>query len=240
MVLQIKKHRLNFQKVYNEGVKTQQIFEEIKKQIDFRKDEGRPFVIGINGVDTSGKTEFTIGLNNFLIKNKYETQIIHIDDFHNPKAIRYSGNNQAESYYHKSFNITTLIENLLLPIQQKRTFMAKLQLLSLESDKYDIEKEYRFTERTIVLLEGVFIYRKELKDFIDYKIFIHIPIGEVKKRAMVRDMPKQGNEVMKKYDKKYIPAQEKYLQEYPPETVADLIIDNTDWRFPKIKFVRQF
>jgi hypothetical protein len=32
-----------------------------------------------------------------------------------------------------------------------------------------------------------------------------------------------------------VPAQLKYLKEYPPSKAADIVIDNANWEYPTIK-----
>lgn len=211
------------------------VFEKIVTEIKKRKRKNKAFVVGVNGIDTSGKTKFTEALGKFLLSKRYKIQVINLDDFHNPKKIRYSGENQAENYYNKSFDIQTIVNKLLIPIQQKSKFNIKLDTLNLTTDKYETKKSYAFNEDTIVIFEGVFLFRKELSPFIDYKIFIEIPFEESKNRAKVRDVPLNGEEVLKKYDEKYLPAQKRYLQEFPTSKIADIIIDNTNWEYPKIK-----
>jgi phosphoglycolate phosphatase-like HAD superfamily hydrolase/uridine kinase len=210
------------------------IFEKILGEIERKKDKERPFVIGVNGIDGSGKTEFAEALEKFLINRNYLTQAIHLDDFHNPKAIRYAGRDQADNYYNKSFNINLIVENLLKPLRQKETSSVHMTLLDWPTDKQDAEREFSFNPETIVIFEGVFLFRKELAKYIDYKVFLDITFEESKKRAKGRD-PKT---VIKKYDEKYLPAQAKYLKEYPPEKMADMIIDNNDWEYPRIKYTR--
>jgi uridine kinase len=106
-----------------------------------------------------------------------------------------------------------------------------LKLLDLQSNKYSVTRRYSFNRHTIVLFEGVFLFRKELAPYIDYKVFLEIPFEESKKRAALRD----SEETNKKYELKYLPAQRKYLREYPPPKLADMIIDNTNWEFPAIR-----
>ncbi len=211
------------------------IFENILIKIKKRKRKDKSFVIGINGIDTSGKTKFAEAFGKFLLSKKYKIQIINLDDFHNPKKIRYSGENQAENYYNKSFNIQTIVNKLLIPIHQKNKFDIVLDVLNLQTDTYEIKKIYTFDKDTIVIFEGVFLFRKELASFIDYKIFIEIPLEESKNRARLRDVPLYGEEVLKKYDDKYLPAQKRYIQEILPSQIADMVIDNINWEFPKIK-----
>ncbi len=210
------------------------IFERILVEIKKRKQKNRAFVVGINGIDTSGKTIFAKYLQKFLIEKNFKIQVINLDDFHNPKEMRYSGENQADNYYNKSFNIKTIVEQLLIPVHQNKEHKIKLTLLDLHSNKYEVEKDFSFDSDTIVVFEGVFLFRKELLPYIDFKIFIEIPLEESKNRAKERDVPIYGVEVLKKYDEKYIPAQKKYLEECPPSKVADIIIDNTNLEFPKI------
>jgi len=214
------------------------VFEKILEEIKQRKQEDRAFVIGINGIDVSGKTKFAESLEKFLMSSGHKTQAISLDDFHNPKQFRYSGDDQAENYYNKSFDIATIVGKLLIPIHQKSGFTARLTLLDLLTDRYETEREFSFDQHTIVLFEGVFLFRQELSPYIDYKVFIEVPFEEIKSRARVRDVPIYGDEVLKKYDEKYLPAQEKYLEEFPPSRIADMIIDNSDWEYPRVKYSR--
>jgi HAD superfamily hydrolase (TIGR01549 family) len=210
------------------------IFERALKEIEVKKQKDKAFVIGVNGIDGAGKTEFAASLVTFLKTKGFQTQLINLDDFHNPKAIRYAGKDQADNYYNKSFNIDLVIDKLLLPIKKKIPVSLKLKTLNLTTDKYENEREYIIDANTIVIFEGVFLFRKELTPYIDSKVFLDIPFEESKKRAKLRDL----HDSLNKYDIKYLPAQERYLREYPATKVANIIIDNTNWEYPRIKYVR--
>jgi phosphoglycolate phosphatase-like HAD superfamily hydrolase/uridine kinase len=210
----------------------QRILDEVKK----RKREDRAFVIGITGIDTSGKTKFSEALVRFIASKGYDAQLVRLDDFHNPREIRYAGNNQAENYYQRSFDITTIVQKLLLPIRTNKEFSTKLTLLNLLSNKYEVEKEYFVTKDTIVIFEGVFLFRKELSTYLGYKIFLEIDFDESKRRAKPRDVHLYGEEILERYDIKYLPAQRKYLEEYPPLQTAEMIINNHNWEYPIIQY----
>jgi uridine kinase len=206
------------------------IFEYILRQVHKRKKEKRPFVVGITGVDCSGKSSFTNAFEDFLRSRKIETQIIGIDDFHNPKAWRYSGKNQTDNYFNRSFDLSTVIDKLLVSIRAGKSFTIALPRLNPDTDEYDSAKKYRFSENTVVLFEGVFLFRKELSPYIDYKIFLDISFEECKRRAILRD----SRATLLKYDEKYIPGQRYYMGLYPPDRTADLVIDNSDFSHPRI------
>jgi HAD superfamily hydrolase (TIGR01549 family) len=207
------------------------IFEKISKEINEKKQKDKAFVIGINGIDGAGKTKFAESLETYLNAQGHPTQLIHLDDFHNPKAIRYAGVDQADNYYNRSFNIDLIIDKLLSLIKKKRPLSLKLKTLDLQTDNYTNERNYIIEPNTIVLFEGVFLFRKELAPYIDLKVFLDIPFEESKRRAIVRDSEAD----VKKYDAKYLTAQLKYLTEYPPVKVADIVIDNANWDYPVIK-----
>ena len=208
---------------------------EIVRLAKKRKQKDKAYVIGVNGIDGSGKTKFAESLETYLKAEGHQTQMIHLDDFHNPKAIRYAGKEQADNFYNKSFNINPIVEKLLSPIEEKKQVLTTLKLLDLNTDKYEIDKTYNVDQNIIVIFEGVFLFREELAPYIDYKVFLDIPFEESKKRAIIRDS--EADE--KKYDDKYLPAQKKYLEKFPPIKAADIIIDNTDWEYPKIKTISQ-
>ena len=214
------------------------IFRKLLEAVGERKRPDRAYVIGINGIDTSGKTLFTEALARFLVMNGQDVQVINLDDFHNPRRIRNSGEDPLESYYHRGFDIGTLVDSLLVPLGQKDGYSVSLTLLDLRTDRYEKEKTFSFTGNTIVLLEGVYLFRKELAGYIDYKLFLDIPFEESRIRAAERDVPLYGDEILSKYDEKYLPVQSRYLEEYSPWHIADMVIDNTHWEYPVITRIR--
>src|SRR5215470_1690442 len=83
------------------------IYEEILAEID-RHPRERPFTIGINGIDGSGKTMFADALARLLLAQGRSVQVLHIDDFHNSKSVRYRGTDQGENYYYRSIDFERL------------------------------------------------------------------------------------------------------------------------------------
>jgi phosphoglycolate phosphatase len=206
------------------------IFDKILAKTRENKQKDKAYVIGINGIDGSGKTTFAAALETYIKTKGLPTQVIHLDDFHFPKAIRHAGKNQVDNYYSRSFNLDLIID-MLSPIQKKQPVGLKLKTLDLVTDKFTNEREYNIKPDTIVILEGVFLFRKELAPYVDLKVFLDIPFEESKRRAVIRD----PQEIVEKYDAKYLPAQVKYLREHPPDKVADIIIENTNWDYPVVQ-----
>ncbi|MCK5490545.1 MAG: hypothetical protein KAI67_01755 [Candidatus Pacebacteria bacterium] len=207
------------------------IYDDILNEIDKRKDENRAFILGINGIDGSGKTEFSLSFEKYLLSKKRKIQIIHIDDFCNPKSIRYAGDDLIYNCFHKTFDINLVVRSLLIPIQRNKELNIELTLLNTTTDKYDVKRKFIINKNTIIIFEGVYVFRDEFISYLDYKIFLDISIKECRKRIEKRD----GEETVEKLNNKYLPAQSKYIEEVSPSEVADLVIDNSNWNLPKIR-----
>lgn len=202
------------------------IFELIENNITSQEHESA-YVIGINGVDTSGKTKFAAGLNSYLIDRGYKTALIHMDDFHNQLSVRSKGSNEIDSYINNAFNLGLIEKELLNQIKNGLLIDKELLLLDLDSDKFTNKKHYKIDNDTVVILEGVLLYREPIERYIDYKVFLDISFEEVLKRAKLRDVPRYGVEFLERYKNKYIPIQQKYIDTYMPKQKSNIIIDNS-------------
>ncbi|MFH1701716.1 MAG: hypothetical protein ABIE07_14160 [Candidatus Zixiibacteriota bacterium] len=188
----------------------------------------RAVIIGVNGIDASGKTKFAVSLSEYLSKTGHHTQLIHLDDFHNQKSIRHQGINEIDAYINNAFNSDLLINELLKPIRDKNAVDKKLTLLDLESDEYNVVKRFNIQKDTLVIVEGVLLFRPPLNDYFDYRIFLDISFDKMLKRASKRDIPRLGQSFMERYHTKYIPIQKWYLEKFEPAKISDLLIDNND------------
>lgn len=186
----------------------------------------KPAVVGINGVDTSGKTVFAQGLERFLKSQGVPVQTVHLDDFHNPREIR-GRDRSPEGYLKYAFDLDALAELLSCGKSSPKTMTRTL--LNLDQDTYTNEKTFCFTRDTVILVEGVMLFRPPLRQLLDYKVFLQIPFEEVLKRAAKRDVPKYGEAFLEQYRQRYIPAQKLYLDEFLPVQQEQLVVDNTDF-----------
>ena len=116
-------------------------------------------IIGINGIDTSGKTVFTENFSRYLSDIGYKCAVIHIDDFHNPLELRRSGADELDAYYHNAFDYDKLIAEVLRPYKENGRIDRDVLCLNLDTDQYELTRHYVLDENTVVLLEGVLLFR---------------------------------------------------------------------------------
>lgn len=204
-----------FTQIYNEAVRR----------------EG-PKIIGVNGVDTSGKTTFSVHLARFFESCGHQVLLIHMDDFHNRREIR-TRDPSPTGYLENAFDVE-LLANLLRSISQGDTDRT-LRLLDIDADEFTNVKRYATDINTITIVEGVLLYRPPIDQFFSYRIFLEIGFEEVLRRAAARDVPKYGEGILDGYRNRYIPAQKMYLDVYAPKARCDMVIDNHDWRNPFIR-----
>lgn len=197
-----------------------------------RPPEG-PMVVGITGMDASGKSTMATLLAEELKRSGLSVEIVRVDDFHQARADRHPSEiPEPEQYFEHGFDFERLRNEVLKPIRDEGTLEASLICLDLLEDTWTVERKYSVSSDTVVLLEGVFLFRPDIAHFLDLIIFLDVDETTVLDRVRQRDISVHGVEIMKKYESKYLPAQRAYLGEYPPERNADVIIDVNDWENP--------
>ena len=196
---------------------------------DDLKHLSRPCIAGINGVDTSGKSFFAEELRRFLVFQGFDVLLLHLDDFHNPRSIR-NQDESPEGYLRYAFDrnkLQALLSEIAAgPVDRTET------VLDLDADSFTKDIHVKTTSDTIVLVEGVLLYRPPLQDVFDYRIFLDVTFDEVLRRARQRDVPKYGEAFLDRYIRRYIPAQKLYLDTFRPRERCDLLIDNNDYNRP--------
>jgi len=193
-----------------------------------------PTVLGVNGVDASGKTSFAIGLGAYFQRKGIPTTVIHLDDFHNPRSMR-SIDDSPEGYIKYAFNLSQM-HSLILKLKNGPV-KTTVCLLDLDSDAYVNNKLFEADRNTVIIVEGVLLYRPPLNALFDYRIFLDVTFEETLRRARGRDVPKYGEAFLQRYIERYIPAQKIYLSVYSPKEISQLVIDNNDYSKPFIKGV---
>ena len=87
-----------------------------------------------------------------------------------------------------------------------------------------------------MLIEGVFLFKQEIMPYLDYKIYLDVSFETILERVKLRDKLVLGSEeeIIKKYQEKYIPGQKLYFKECNPKIHSDIVINNNYYSNPKI------
>ena len=197
-----------------------------------------PVLIGIDGVDASGKTTLADELAKYLKNSNRNIIKASIDGFHNPKKKRYTkGNNSPEGYYYNSFNYEAIAKVLLNPLSTGN-FEYKTAVFDYRTDSEVFLPTQKAINDSILIMEGIFLFRPELIKYWDLKIFLDvdfkITVQRAIKRAAERKPINSEQEIIDKYNDRYIPGQKLYFKEVNPKYKSDIVIDNSEFEKPKI------
>ncbi|MBN8192943.1 AAA family ATPase [Bacillus sp. NTK074B] len=182
-----------------------------------RCSQHRPFIVGIDGLGGAGKSTFAEALKREI---KYSASILHLDDYIVEKSRRYgTGNEEWHEYYALQWDIASLTTDLF----QKLHHNLEIILLFYDSSTDTIvQKEFHYTKDTLILIEGVFLQRKEWREFFDYVIFLDCPSETRVERVIRRDVYLgDEQERIAKYERRYWKAEDYYLLLENPVGRAD-------------------
>ena len=187
----------------------QDILAFIKTKYEQHRSINRPFVVGINGIDCSGKTTFSKAMSKYFSYNKIENDCLDIDNFNNPAI---------ESATYKAFVSGSWDE---------KDLNKYYKLIINYSDAIRAVSEYK-KKYPLVILEGIFIYKPQLADLFDLKIYLDINISLGRKRFAKRRSLKQDKRPFEIYDEIWMLSHIRYESEVHPKRISDLVIDYND------------
>ena len=193
-----------------------------------RKQVGRPLLVYVSGVDAAGKTKVTSELARLLQDAGQNSSVVNVDDFHQPKSLRYARDlDLPDQYYYRSYDLARLVQEVLVPIRETGRLDRSLRLLDLATDTFSMERRYLADPETVVFLEGVFLLRSELVGFGDMFIEVDAPLSVAFERARNREKGREdAAATLDKYASKYFPAQVRYRRTFSPLQRAQIVIDN--------------
>ena len=199
-----------------------------------------PARVAIDGVDGSGKTVFADDLADHLKRTKRQIIRASIDKFHNAKQVRYQkGEYSPEGYYFGSFDNRALIDNLLEPLGSNGPMEYRKGIFDYMSDKESDSSPEKAQKDSILIFDGIFLFRPELFSFWDLKIFLDVPfeitLERVRKRTKDKKYLGTDSNITDKYEKRYIPGQKLYFKNANPKEKADIAINNSDFDDPVVE-----
>ena len=181
----------------------------IKAKYEQHRSINRPFAVGINGIDCSGKTTFAKAMSKYFSYYKIVNNHLDIDNFNNPAI-------EIETY--KAFVSGSWGEEDL-------NKYYKLIINYSDAIRSVLESKNKYS---IVILEGIFIYKPQLVDLFDLKIYLDIKISLGRKRFAKRRRLERDKRPFDIYDKIWILSHNKYDSEVHPKQISDLVIDYND------------
>lgn len=191
--------------------------------------DGRNLIVGIDGVDGSGKTMLADELATLM-----PTSVrVSIDGFHHVRDRRYRrGRSSPEGFWLDSYDYARFRREVVEPFRCGHgTYLPVGH--DVDSDELFTGPRREVSRGTVLLVDGIFLHRPELRDAWDLSVFLEVPFAESVRRMSVRDgMPTDPRAAE---NARYVEGQELYLSECQPAEQATVLVDYRDLRRPVMR-----
>ena len=103
-------------------------------------------------------------------------------------------------------------------------------------DSFDFERfrAHLLSLHETTIADGVFLHHPDLRDLWNLTIFLAVDRNVALERALARDESWMEN-ARDRYATRYVPGETRYLAEVDPESLADIVVDNTDPHRPRLR-----
>jgi uridine kinase len=154
-----------------------------------------------------------------------------VDGFHNPRDVRYRrGRASPEGYFHDSYDYSGLKAALLDPLRPGGSGRYRTALFDHVTDRaVAVREEAPPSSRSVLILDGIFLHRPELRDYWDFSIFLDVCFATSLARQIERDPAYGASHLV---NTRYVPGQIHYLATCEPRTRATLVVDYNDFSAP--------
>lgn len=203
-----------------------------------------PLRVAVNGRIASGKTTLARELAVDLHRRGRPVRHVGVDGFHNPSAVRYrQGRASARGYYEDAYDLDALRRLLLEPLgmpshTEDGVWLVRTASLDLETDTPVAAPIETVRADEIFIVDGSFLLVPKLRAMWDYAIFIDVDREVGAERGANRDAEHLNGikEARRLHDERYQAACDLYLEENTPQTIANVIVENTQFENPNLRF----
>ena len=175
------------------------------------QEKGGRAVIAIDGMAASGKSTLAARLAEEL-----DGCVIHMDDLFLPPELRTQErlSSPGGNVHYERFEA-----EVAEALRSGRDFEYGV----FDCSRMEITASRRIKAGGLVIVEGAYALRPELRDIYDMKIFMKIDSGLQEQRITARN----GSEKAKTFKEKWIPMEMAYFEAFDIEKSADVVIDQS-------------
>lgn len=179
-------------------------------------------LIAVDGPGGSGKSTLAQSMADHTV----QSTVLHLDDFFFPSHLRPSSRGDMTEVG-GDLDWRRMRNQVLTPLSRDQPG---------NHQRYDWGRDTLADWHTVavggmVIVEGVYSLRNELRDFYDLRIWVTCPkevyLARGLERAMV-EWPDRSIEASRElWENRWIPAEERYAREHRPDLIADFVIDTS-------------
>lgn len=187
----------------------------------------RSVLVGISGIDGSGKGFCAARIDQRLKAEGVRSAAINVDGWLNPPSKRFGPDAPAEHFYRNGIRFAEMFAQLVLPLKERRSLRLTAELTDPTNAEGFQPFEYEFHDLDVILLEGIFLFKREHRDALDLAVWIDCSFETALERALARGqegLPPE--EAVRDYETIYFPAQRLHFERDDPRGFAQLLLVN--------------
>jgi uridine kinase len=186
----------------------------------------RSALVAVSGIDGSGKGYVASCLSRALQEAGLRVAAINVDGWLNLPCTRFSVVNPAQNFYERAIRFDELFRPLVLPLKANRFAQVEVDFAEETALTYS-RQTYSFDDIDVILLEGIFLLKRQLQHLYDLSIWIDCTFETALERAIGRGQ--EGltpEEVTHAYETIYFPAQVIHFAIDHPRQAASIVFRN--------------
>jgi uridine kinase len=204
------------------------IDEVVRKILERRADipHTRSLLVGVSGIDGCGKGYLAAQLQAHLALHGVISAILNVDGWLNLPQKRFDQSAPAVNFYENAIRFDQFFNQLVLPLRNQRSIHLIADFVEETASDYR-KHAYDFKDVSVVLVEGIFLFKTQYRKYFDLAIWIDCSFPTALARAI--DRVQEGlspTNTIAAYDTIYFPAQRIHLAQDKPHENADLIFEN--------------
>jgi uridine kinase len=191
-------------------------------------------VVAVDGLDGSGKSQIAARLAALCKAAGTGVVTLSVDDFRRPVSFGERAGPDEEALYYERYYDFAAFDGCL------RAFLdgddaAVVPRYDSASERLEGELTFRFAGAPLAIVDGVFLRRASVVAAGETILLVVSP-EEAQRRILARDRKKgrSDQEITRRITRRYFPGQERYRREHDPFGRAAVVIDNDDWRQPRL------
>jgi uridine kinase len=189
--------------------------------------------VAVDGVDGAGKTIFADELAEALAGSGRPAIRASVDSFHNPRAVRYRrGERSPLGFFLDSYNYPLLKSTLLDPLSPGGNGAYRAAAFDHTTDRAVSAPLEHARADSILVFDGIFLHRPELRLYWDYSIFLEVGFDISIPRGAARGSGSPDPAAPS--NTRYVEGQRIYLRECDPTSHATVVVNNEDLENPFI------
>lgn len=195
--------------------------------------------VAVDGVDGAGKTTLADELAARLRSLGRKVIRASADGFHAPRAVRYGrGRASPEGFYRDSYDYVGLRRALLDPLGPGGSLRYQTAMFDVDEDQPILREEQIARPGSVLIVDGLFLHRPELRDVWDDSIFLRVAFAVSVPRGAARGPGFGSPDPHSESNRRYIGGNRLYFQEANPENWAGVVLDNNNLDAPFIVSAR--